>query len=230
MKTLLSAPLLAAGISFCTLPAKAEGECRVRAVASQAGAVPAELYVHDAAGSANAGKVMVKTFLNHQFDLLETKGGPVVFTTKSDPASAKSEEDVIGECELPAKAASLILFFAPESQGKPKCKVTVIDASAKEFPRGSFKVVNLSSVPVRIELENDKHEFKPGETKVIAKPPMGDAGAAGMKAFCERNGTWTAISSGIWPHPGEKRVLQVITENEATKQVEIAGIRDVAKP
>lgn len=230
MKALFSAPLIAAAISCCVLPAMAAGECRVRAVVSQSGAVPAEVYAHDAAGSATAGKVAVKTFLNHQFDLLETKGGMVVFTAKSDPGSAKNPEEVIGQCELPVKAASLILFFAPELPGKPQSKVTVIDASAKEFPPGSFKVVNLSSLPVRIELEKDKYEFKPGETKVIAKPPMGDAGAAGMKAFCERDGTWDAISSGIWPNPGDKRVLQVISENAATKQVEISGIRDVAKP
>jgi hypothetical protein len=233
MKTLFCAPLIAAAIFSCVLPAKAakadEGY-RVRAVSSQAGAVPSEVYVHDAEGKTSAGKLMVKTFLNHQFDLLETKGGAVVFSSKPDPASAKNEADVIGRCELPAKAASLILFFAPESPGQPKCKVTVIDASAKEFPAGSFKVVNLSSLPIRIELEADKYEFKPGETKVIAKPPMGDAGAAGMKAFCQRDGKWDAISSGIWPNPGDKRVLQVISENTANKQVEIVGIRDVAKP
>lgn len=231
MKTLLSAPLIAAAISFCALPVQAaEGECRVRAIVSQAGAIPAEVYVHDAAGSASAGKIMAKTFLNHQFDLLATKGGPVVFTAKADPGSAKNEEEVIGQCELPAKAASLILFFMPESPGKPKCTVTVIDASAKAFPSGSFKVVNLSSLPVRVELEDEKYNFKPGETQVIAKPPIGDSGAAGMKAFCERNGKWDAVSSGIWPTPGDKRVLQLITENAATKQIEIVGIRDVAKP
>lgn len=231
MKTLFSVPLIAAAIS-CSLSAlhAAEGECRVRAVVSQAGAVPAEVYVHDAAGNASAGKMAVKTFLNHQFDLLAPKGGAVVVTSKPEPGSVKNEEDVIGECELPVKAASLILFFTPESPGKAKSKVTVIDASAKAFPEGSFKVVNMSSVPVRVELENEKFEFGPGETEVIAKPPTGEAGSAKMKAFCERNGTWEQISSGIWSSPGDKRVLQVISENTATKQVEIVGIRDVVKP
>lgn len=231
MKTLLSVPLLAAAIFSCAqMTRAAEGECRVRAVVSQAGSLPAEVYVHDAAGGATAGKVAVKTFLNHQFDLLAPKGGAVVLTTKTEPASVKSEEDVVGECELPVKAASLILFVVPESPGKVKSKVTVIDASAKAFPEGSFKVVNLSSVPVRIELEDEKFEFKPAETKIIAKPPVGDAGSAKMKAFCERNGTWEQLSSGIWPSPGDKRVLQVISENAVTKQIEFVGIRDVVKP
>ncbi|MCW1914419.1 hypothetical protein OJ996_12595 [Luteolibacter sp. GHJ8] len=232
MKTLLSVPLLAAAIFSCAqMSWAAEGECRVRAIVSQAGSLPAEVYVHDAAGSATAGKVAVKTFLNHQFDLLAPKkGGAMVLTTKAEPASVKSEEDVVGECELPVKAASLILFVVPESPGKVKSKVTVIDASAKAFPEGSFKVVNLSSVPVRIELEDEKFEFKPAETKIIAKPPVGDAGSAKMKAFCERNGTWEQLSSGIWPSPGDKRVLQVISENAVTKQIEFVGIRDVVKP
>lgn len=231
MKTLLSAALVAAVFSQFVCTAAAKDEVRVRAVASRAGATPSELYVHGADGKASVGKVRVKTFLNHEFDRLETKGGVVVFTAKPEASSAKNEEDVIGQCELPAKGPqSLILFFTPEQPGKPRCKVTMVDASVKAFPPGSFKVVNGSALPVRVELQGEKFEFKPGETRVIAKPPMGDAGSANMKAYCERDGKWTAISAGIWPDPGEKRVLQIISDNPATKQVEIVGVMDVAKP
>jgi hypothetical protein len=137
---------------------------------------------------------------------------------------------VVAECELPAKAPSLILFLNQEAPDKPQCKVTIIDASAKAFPSGSFKVVNLSALPVTIELETKKYEFKPGADEVIKNPPMGEGNSSSMKAFCERDGKQEQISSGIWPSPGEKRVLQIIMDNPATKQVEIIGVRDVAKP
>jgi len=227
MKTLIS---LAAFAAISLLPVFAEGECRVRAIVSQAGAVPPEIHVHNAAGTATAGKLQVKTFLNHEFTLLAPKGGPVVFTSKADPASVKTPEDVIGEGELPAKAASIILLFFPDAPDKPHCRVTVVDATAKAFPPGSFKVVNLSRSPIRIELEKDKFEFQPGETKVIKNAPMGDNGSAGMRAYYESEGTWKPFSESMWANPGDKRVLQIIADNVATHQPEMTGIRDVAKP
>ena len=80
MKTLLSAALAAVLIPCAVLPASAQnkkkpaekGECRVRCLVAQAGSLPTELHVHDAAGKASAGTLRVKTFLNHEFDLLET--------------------------------------------------------------------------------------------------------------------------------------------------------------
>lgn len=238
MKTLLSAALAAALIPCLALPAAAQNKknaaekdgCRVRCLVAEVGSLPDELHVHDAAGSATAGKLRVKSFLNHEFDILAPKGGPVVITTKAEPASVKTPEDVVAQCELPAKAPSLILFLSQEAPDKPQCKVTVIDASAKAFPSGSFKVVNLSTLPVTIELETKKYEFKPGANEIIKDPPMGADSSASMKAFCERDGKQEQIGSGIWPSPGEKRVLQIIMENPDTKRVEIVGVRDVAKP
>lgn len=239
MKTLLSAALAAVLLPCLAIaPAAAQskkdappkGECRVRCLIGKAGSLPDELHVHDAAGTATAGVLRLKTFLNHEFDVLAPKGGPVVITTKAEPASVKSAEDVVAECELPVKAASLILFLTQEVADKPHCKATLIDASAKAFPSGSFKVVNLSSVPVTVELEDKKYEFKAGATEVIKDPPVGERGSSAMKAFCERDGKREQISSGMWAAPGEKRVLQIIQENPETKQIEIIGIRDVAKP
>ncbi len=242
MKTLLSAALAAVLIPCLSLSAAAQGkkdkdkeppqkgDCRVRCLIAKAGSLPDEIHVHDAAGTATAGLLHVKTFLNHEFDVLAAKGGPVVITTKAEPGSVKTADDVVAECELPAKAPSLILFLSQEAADKPHCKATVIDSSAKAFPSGSFKVVNLSSLTVTVELEDKKYEFKAGATEVIKDPPVGERGAAAMKAFCERDGKQEQISSGIWAAPGEKRTLQIIQENPETKQMEIVSVRDVAKP
>lgn len=51
-----------------------------------------------------------------------------------------------------------------------------------------------------------------------------------LKAFCRRDGEWQSVASGAWPDPGDKRALQILTDNPVTKQVEIRGVRDVAKP
>ncbi|WP_035611974.1 hypothetical protein [Haloferula sp. BvORR071] len=238
MKSIFSAAVLAAFLPIlCPLAsaqkkeAQPKGDCRVRCVVAQPGSMlPEELHIHDAAGSATAGKIKVKTFLNHEFDLLVTKGGPVVITTKPEPASVKTEEDVVGKCELPAKAPSLILLLAPEAADKIQSKVTVLDATAKAFPPGSFYLVNLSTVPITVELETEKFECKAGESTVIKKPPVGEGSMSSMKAFREKDGKQEQISSGSWPSPGQKRVLQIFLENPSSKDIEVSSIQDLAKP
>ena len=229
MKTSFAIAILAAVVSFASPAAAAPEEYRVRGLSLQFN-VPPEIHIHSADGKASAGVIHPKSFLNHEYDLLETKGGAVVLTAKADPASAKVEEDVIGQCELPAKPGSYILLFLPDEAKASKAKIVVVDSSAKAFPPGSFKVLNLSSVAVKIELEGKPFDFKPGETVVIKDPPVGANQTAGMKATFERDGKLQTISSGIWPHPGDKRALQVITESGANKRLELKGVRDVAKP
>jgi len=213
-----------------TLPAAGQQEYRVRALSLQAGATAPELHVCNESGSATAGVVRVKTFLNHEFDTLKPKGTKLVFTTKPGPAAAKDAAARIGTCEVPAAAKSVILLFIPEASGKPACRVVVVDDSAKAFPSGSIAIANLSSLPVKIQLEAQSFEFKPGEIRAIPDPPVGPSQASAMKGMVKRDGKWVDFSSGAWPHPGDKRVLHVLTENPTTKQLEIRGVRDVAKP
>lgn len=229
MKIRFAIAIMAAVISWALPAAGAPEEYRVRALSLMQTA-PAELHLHDAGGKGSAGVVHPKVFLNHEYELLKTKGGPVVLTTKADPGSVKVEEDVVGECELPAKPGSYILLLLPDDASPSKAKVMMVDSSAKAFPKGSFKVMNLTTAPVKIELEGKPFEIKAGETQLIEKAPMGENQTAGMKASYERDGKWTMISSGIWPAPGDKRVLQVLIESGANKRVELRGIRDVAKP
>jgi len=205
-------------------------ECRVRALALQAGAAGPELHAHAETGTATAGKVTVKTFLNPEYDTLKLKSPKPVFTAKPTPPNAKNAAAPGRACEIPAAAKSVILLFLAEKPGQPACKVVVVDDSAKAFPAGSFEIINLSALPVKIQLEDQSFEFKPGEIRAIPNPPVGPGQASAMKGLCKRDGKWVDFSSGAWPHPGDKRVLQILTDNPATKQVEIRGVRDVAKP
>lgn len=227
----MKAPIFTAAAAFLTLlaPATAAPEYQIRGLSMNPGLPLTELHVHDAAGKAKVGVIQLKTFLNHEADTLEVKSPKLVFTAKADPASALNPAEVIGRCELPAKPGSVILLFLPEVADKPACKVLVVDDSMKAFPPGSILMVNSSSLPVKIELEKKPYEFKAGTMKLITGMPVGESNTAGMKGYCERDGKWQMFSSGIWPHPGEKRVLQVLTDN-ASGLVDIRGVRDVATP
>jgi hypothetical protein len=219
-------PLLGTLFSLLlALPASAQREVRIRGLALQPG-VPAELRAGDAAGKGPAGVVKVKSFLNHEFDTLKLKGDKLKFTAAADDGPAVE----IGACEIPAKVASVILVFMPDAPESKTCKVVVVEDSAKAFPPGSYKIANLSEVAVKIELEKKEFEFKAGDIGLIEDPPVGANQASGMKGYSQKEGEWQVFVSSLWPHPGGKRVLQLITANPATGQLEMRGVRDIAKP
>lgn len=222
MRFLLATTVMAVLAGYGTAADKPSAGVRVRAVAAVPASVPESVRV--LSNGNPAGTIHPKTFLNHEADTLTLTKGPLEFSAESDPASR------IGACELPAGIKSVILVFVPEVPGKPACKVIAVDDSPKAFPAGSINILNLTSLPVRIELEKKSFEFKPGEVRVIPNPPTGPNGASAMKAARKVDGKWESFSSGAWPHPGPKRVLQILTDNPDTKQTEVRGIRDVASP
>ena len=71
-------------------------------------------------------------------------------------------------------------------------------------------------------------DFKSGEVRLIENPPVGDANSSAMRAFTFQDEQWQRIAAGVWPHPGQKRVLQVAFDNPESRQVEMRGIRDIA--
>lgn len=205
---------------------------RVRGLAFQLATTPADVFVHDAVPAPGiiGAKLDLKGYLNHEFSLLPIKGKSVICTKSSDPASVKDPASILAKATMPENFKNGIFMFLPGSgaAGAPPYRVLVIDDSTRAFPRGSYKVMNLSPVTVRIQLEKETFEFKSGEMKLIEDPPVGENQSSGMRAFSQLGSQWQKIGSGIWPHPGEKRGLQVLFENPGTKQIQLQGIRDVA--
>lgn len=207
---------------------------QVRGLSFQLDSPPPEVYVHDALGGGKAPgvKLDVKCYLNHEFSALPIKSDSLVFASTADPAGLKDPATLVAKAKLPAGFRSGIFMFLPGTgqAGEPPFRVLVIGDSRLEFPPGSVKILNLSPQAVRIQLEKETYDFKSGESRAIKDPPVSENQTSGMTAFSFSNGEWHRIASGVWPHPGEKRVLQVLFENPATQQVEIRGVRDVAKP
>lgn len=196
-------------------------EVRLRAVALQQGA--GEMFVHDAVQPEAPGtKVSAKSFLNHEFVPLTVKGDVLVFTTGGD---MKDSATLLAQVELGKAQASLIAVRLPVGG---KDQVVAVHDSKDVFPPGSVCVLNLTDIPLRIELEKKNFDFKAGEVGWIKDPPVADNQMSGMAGFQEIEGEWKRFASAVWPHPGGKRVLQIATINPVTKQPEIRGVRDVA--
>lgn len=209
---------------------KPAARVEIRLLAFQPDLATDDAFAHDPAAPAAtaAVKVPVKSYLNHEFTTVVLTGRRIVFTTKPDRESLTRAAELLGEVTLPQGVRSAILLFLPApADGKARCQILAIDDSKQAFPAGSFRVSNLSPEPVRIVLEEKTYTFKPGTTELIIDPPVRAGKQSGMKAFAFHDNVWQRIGSGIWPHPGDNRVVQVLFTNPATGQVQLRAYDDV---
>lgn len=202
----------------------------LRLLAFHPGLSAPEVFLHDpsAAEETAAVKAEIKSYLNHEAFPLVLTGSKLVITTSPDRASITRDADRVGEATLPDGARSAILLFLPAApDAKSKAQILPIEDSKKAFPAGSFRVSNLSPRPVRIMLEKENFDFKPGQTLLIEDPPVRENQHSGMKAFAFTDNEWRRIGSGLWPHPGTSRTLQILFHNPASGQVQMRAFDDV---
>lgn len=193
---------------------------------------PTAIFAHDpAATKAGPGvKFDIKSYLNHEYSTVPATGDTIVFTKSAEVASVKDPASIVARAKMPANFKKGIFIFLPGTgkAGDPTYRVMAIDDAVRVFPRGSVKVINISPTPVKITLEKEEYTFKPGETKLIENPPVDADNSSAMTAFQFKDNQWQRFAAGVWPHPGQKRVIELIFENPASKRTELQGIRDVA--
>lgn len=203
---------------------------RLRLLAFQPSLATDEVYMHDPAANepANGVRLPMKSYLNHESVPAILKSRKLVLTKAADPASLKDPAQWLAEATLPEGLRSAVLLCLPEAAGsKTPFRMLVIDDSKKAFPAGSFRVTNLSPSQVRIELEKRPWVVKPGTTELIIDPPVRHGNLSGMKTYVLENQNWRRIASGIWPHPGKGRVIQLLYYHPVAKRVQLRAFDDV---
>lgn len=189
-----------------------------------------DVFVQDPAAAPATASVpaKVQSYLNREGPALNLFGNSVAFTLKAERDSLTRKGELVAKVDLPAAIRSAILVFLPAAPGgETSHRIFVIDDSAKAFPAGSFHVTNLSAIPVKITLEKQPYDFKPGATVVIEKPPMAENQHAHMQAFAFTGGEWRAIGTGLWPSPGDARGVQLLYQEPTSGQVELRAFDDV---
>jgi hypothetical protein len=209
-----------------SVPVKAE----LRLLAFSTEMEPKTMFAQDPGASADAPSVPVTmlTYLNHQFNPITLTSHKVIFTAKADRLSATRPDELLGEVTLPEGGDSSILLFLPgKPGGKAKYQVMPVADSRKAFPAGSFHITNLSALPVRLMLEAKNFDFKPGQTILIQDPPMRANGQSGMRAFAFKDEKWSAVSTGLWPSPGDSRGLMVFYQDPETGNLQLQSFDDI---
>lgn len=170
----------------------------------------------------------IKDYLNHEAVRIQLTGVEVLFSKSGDPAEAAKPDQRIASATLPATGSQFLILFLPGADGT--ARTLVVDDSTRAFPPGSYQIFNLSRQPVRLVLENKPFEFAPGKSGVIQDPPVQENQHSAMYAFSQVDSKWQRIGSGLWPHPGTRRSLQVFYDHPGTGRTQLKGFRDVAPP
>jgi hypothetical protein len=116
--------------------------------------------------SAGPGKEPVEVPLNTRVfsDVIEHKGAAgLAFHASADDASAEEPPPPLATAVL--KSRSSLLVLAPDAEGKSYRAFAIDD---REFPFGSFRLVNLSKAAIRAEFAGKVVALKPGGAETIA--------------------------------------------------------------
>lgn len=190
----------------------------------------AEVFIHDPlAKPGDEVKVSeIKSYLNHQFVPVQLKSRKFILSSEKDPKKAASEGALLAEVSMPEKVQSAILLFLPGApQGKTVYRVLVVDDSKRAFPPGTFYMSNLSSLPVRMNLEAKNYDFKPGQTGLLENLPMDESGQIKMRTFAMKDTGWYQAATSIWPHPDKARSVLVMFQDPASGDLKLRGFDDV---
>jgi hypothetical protein len=226
MRHLLLFLALAAQAFSQSMPAR---EVRLRLLAFDNTSIPEHAYAHDPAmASAPGVEAPIKGYLNHESVALRLTGNDVIFSSSAAAHEAGRAEFQLAKATLPNAGRDFLLIFLPI--GEQKFRVLPLDDSTKEFPLGSHRIVNLSSSSVRLMLEKKPFPLKPGQISIITDPPVQANQHSAMYAFKVAHGKEQRIGSGLWPHPGQKRSIQLFFDNHESGQTELRGFRDISPP
>ncbi len=204
-------------------------DVEIRGVSITQGYPKGEVFLHEEGSKSSGQPIKVQRYLNRDTSAVDVDSAKLVFTTDS---KAKSKEDAtqqLGSVVLPAGFSRGIALFMP-AQGDEPATVHMVDDSAKAFPAGSFHVLNLTEGAVKLVLQDKEFECPAGGTALIQDPPVGERQASAMRMFhAGKDGEWVQVASGNWPHPGKKRVLQIVTATPGTSQIQMRGLSDIAE-
>ena len=188
-----------------------------------------KLHLHDPAGKPEqAGiPITVKKYLNHERSVVRLAGNKLIYTKASTRTGAESE--TVAAVNIPLSLDKALLLFLPTSEGSSHpFRIVVINDSVKFFPRGAYSCYNLSSLPMRLKLGKDTFSIEASKHKIVSKFSVNSANHVEMFTFVKYSNKWSRAASGLWPHPGQKRVYQFFYRDAKSGRMVQKGIKDVS--
>jgi len=138
------------------------------------------------------------------------------YASAPDPAAGKLPEPV-AIARIPASIKQAVLLFLPASDGK-RYQVIAVDADLLSFRGGDQRFVNLTKVPIGIDLGGTRSAIKSGDSQTF--PISGDANdRLALQLFYQQDESWHRFSSTrVTVDPRIRRII-LCYYNPAEKRI-----------
>ncbi len=146
--------------------------------------------------------------------------------TLHGPAAGGVEHPVVATLEVGAIREPLAVL-APAAEGDKGEAATyrshVIDSDEKSFPIGSYRFVNLSPYPVRINFGDHSMEFAPATDKLF-NPKVKAGELLSVSIDYQLKEDWLPVSSSRWAYRKDRRTLVCIYQSLQTQRMLLKSI------
>ena len=207
---------------------------RVRGLSFPADPTLTEVFAHDPDASEDtpATRIEVNSHLGAAGQFLSLKGDRVILSDRRERPVSESGTHVFGSIQVRRDATDGIFLMMPGTgkPAEPARRALLLDVSPGVAPAGSAFLINLSPAQIRIQMENELHDLKPGERKVVVVQPVGANGLTSVSGLLLNKGVWQRFFASAWPAPGAFRSIHIIWNNPGKRMVEIKGYRDQVLP
>lgn len=152
--------------------------------------------------------------------------GVLAVHSKPVTVDGKLTHPVIGSAKIPAGIKrALVVLFPDAKTAKEPYRCIVLNHDLKDFPLGVYRIINLSSHPVRGSVARDYIEAKPGGIGNLE--PKGEPGAVVPVRFeFFDKDRWNLLTETRAAIRKDRRWLTCIYQDPATGRMNIRSIPD----
>ncbi|MEM1085490.1 MAG: hypothetical protein AAGI48_15365 [Verrucomicrobiota bacterium] len=154
--------------------------------------------------------------------------GAITLHTMETTEDGTETYPVVGVAKLRGGISKALIVLAPinKKDSKNKYQCLVIDHQAAKFPKGSYKMVNMSPHPIRGMIGKGTR-FNCASGKVATFKTKGTPGEALPVLFqYEKEDRWRTLTETRWAHTENDRALLCAYLDTATKRMKLRSIPD----
>jgi hypothetical protein len=215
--------------SHAQAPAPPAAGLQVRAVLHDPLQPLTDLYVTGQGGTLAKVNLVVEGIGEPQ--AVTPVNGSLVFYTSDQVNTANPKEHLAATAVIPAGARRLIALVVAVPGATPPYRMMLIEDSARAFPLGEARVVNLT--PVDFAMEVGEHKIGLASGKVTRVPPVlkvNEFNQAQTNFFYRKGETWEAFTERQMQYLDSIRRVFLIYSSPGAVQPEVRTISDYDTP
>jgi len=145
------------------------------------------------------------------------------------PAGEDGKHQVVAEAKIGGIRQPLIVLHPGGKDGGMAYDSKVVEMDPKQFPIGSYHLVNLSPNPVRIIHEEVMIELQSAGGQVFT-PDHAAGESLAVRMDYKTGGNWVQLSSAPWAARNDRRTLVCFLLDAASKRMNVKSVPLREKP